>query len=158
MNPCTLAIIAHDIRSAYNIGSIFRTADAAGVSRIFLTGHSPAPIDRFGRPVGTIAKTALGAQTSVPWESKVDVMECIAQLRADGYSIVALEQTPESIDYKHYTFTGSVALIVGNEKGGVPPEVIAQCDAAVMIPMRGSKESLNVSVAAGIAIAWILAL
>lgn len=143
-------VILHDIRSAHNVGSIFRTADGAGVTRVFLTGHTPRPIDRFGRAQPEIAKTALGAEQTVPWEPVDDVSDLVHRLRASGYMIVAVEQAPNSIDLADFHPTDRVAYLFGSETAGLPPALVATADVVVELPMRGEKESLNVSVAAGI--------
>lgn len=143
-------VILHNVRSAHNVGSIFRTADAAGVSRIYLTGYTPAPLDRFRRPQKEIAKTALGAEKSVPWERRASLDSLVASLRESGFRIVALEQSPSSTDYRSAAFPESVAVVFGNEVRGVDARILKKCDAVFEIPMRGTKESLNVAVAAGI--------
>jgi tRNA G18 (ribose-2'-O)-methylase SpoU len=135
----------------HNVGSMFRTADAAGVSKIFLTGYTPAPIDRFGRKVKEIAKVALGAEETVPWEKR-DIHELIAELKGSSVRIIALEQHPASHPYMSVRLDGPAALIVGNEVGGIPEEVLKEADTIIEIPMRGKKESLNVAVATGIAL------
>lgn len=144
-----VSVVLHDIRSMHNVGSIFRTADGAGVSKIYITGYTPAPVDRFNRPVREIAKVALGAEQSVPWE-KCEITELIQSLRKDGVQVVAVEQSDYSIPYTTFKLTGDTALIFGNEVGGLADSVVMQCDTVVEIPMHGTKESLNVSVAAGI--------
>jgi 23S rRNA (guanosine2251-2'-O)-methyltransferase len=143
-------VILHNIRSAHNVGSVFRTADGAGVSKIFLTGYTPTPTDRFGRESAEIAKTSLGATHTVPYEVVTDIETLIARLKAQDVGIVAIEQTPHAEDYREYTPAHDVAFIFGNEVTGVEAEVLQASDMHLMIPMRGSKESLNVSVCAGI--------
>lgn len=143
-------IILHNIRSAYNVGSIFRTADAIGASKIYLTGYTPAPLDRFGRARKDLAKVSLGAEKHVSWEQKKDISALILKLRKEKIKIIALEQSPNSVDYKKLKVVKPTAIIVGNEVGGVPERVLELCDAIAEIPMQGSKESLNVSVAVGI--------
>jgi tRNA G18 (ribose-2'-O)-methylase SpoU len=143
-------VILHNIRSAHNVGSVFRTADGAGVSKIFLTGYTPTPIDRFGRPNPEIAKTSLGAVDTVPYETSVDAESVIVHLKKEGVGVVAVEQTPQAIAYKSYVPDGDTVFIFGNEVTGIPEEILAQSDAHVALPMAGSKESLNVSVCAGI--------
>jgi 23S rRNA (guanosine2251-2'-O)-methyltransferase len=145
-------LILHNIRSEENVGSMFRTADGFGITKIYLTGYTPDPLDRFKREVGKIAKTALGAEKSVPWEHIDDVTECIAKLKQEGVRIVALEQDPNSNAIANYAVQKPFALIVGNEVGGVEGEVLKLVDDIVEIPMLGVKESLNVSVATGIAL------
>ncbi len=142
--------ILHNIRSAHNVGAIFRTADGAGVAKIFLTGYTPLPIDRFGRPQPRIIKTALGATDSVAWEAWPDIETLLAKLRAEGVTIVAVEQTERAQPYATYQLHGDTAYIFGNEIDGVPGTICANADAVVAIPMRGQKESLNVAVAAGV--------
>jgi tRNA G18 (ribose-2'-O)-methylase SpoU len=144
-------LILHNIRSAENVGSMFRTADGFGVKKVFLTGYTPAPVDRFKRPVHKIAKTALGAEQTVPWE-KVDVVAAVSTLKQAGVRVVALEQDARAQPLVSYRVPVSWALVVGNEVTGIEKEVLALCDEIVEIPMLGGKESLNVAVAAGIAL------
>lgn len=143
-------VILHNIRSAHNVGSIFRTADGAGVSKIYLTGYTPAPKDRFGREHAEIQKTSLGAAESVLWEQWDDLDTLLTKMRGDGVAIAAVEQYPRSVDYRTFTATPDTAFIFGNEVEGVPEDVCAAADVVLQIPMLGTKESLNVSVAAGI--------
>lgn len=134
-----------DIRSLWNVGSIFRTADGAGIQKLYLCGETGYP------PSSDIAKTALGAEESVAWEYWIDPLECAAALRSKGVRLVALEKTPSSTDFRGYKIHGPVCLVVGNEVGGIPPKILKLCEATLSIPMRGQKESLNVSVAFGVA-------
>lgn len=143
-------LILEDIRSAYNVGAIFRTADGAGVSKIFLVGYTPAPVDRFGRPQPEIKKTSLGASEEIAWEQRADVVELIAELQREGFQIVAVEQTAKSIPLQKLMVPEKVAYIVGNEVDGVSEAALSLADTIVEIPMLGTKESLNVSVATGI--------
>ncbi len=145
-------LILHDIRSAENVGALFRTADAAGVTKIYLTGYSPQPLDRFGRKRKDVGKAALGAEESVQWEAAVDPIAVLLGLRASGVTIVAIEQSPRAVDYKTLAFTGDVAFVLGNEVTGISEELLALADHVAEIPMQGMKESLNVSVAGGIAL------
>jgi tRNA G18 (ribose-2'-O)-methylase SpoU len=151
-----LAVILPDIRSVHNVGSIFRTADAAGVEKIYCCGYTPTPMDRFGHVRQDFAKVSLGAEASVPWEYKEDVAEAIKELKADGWRILAVEQAKNSIPYdkipKSKLGDGKVALMMGNEVGGISAALLKKCDVILEIPMRGKKESLNVSVAFGIAV------
>ncbi len=151
-------LILHNIRSIYNVGAIFRTADACGVSKIYLTGYTPAPIDRFGRKRLDFHKSALGAEETVPWEQIENIENTISELRSMNYEVVALEQDVRAIDYKKYTpkKKKDFALIVGNETEGLPQEVLGECDKIIEIKMRGKKESLNVSVALGVALFGII--
>ena len=145
-------LILHDIRSAQNVGSLFRTADAAGITHIYLSAITPQPIDRFGRYRSDIAKTALGAERSISWSSYTDISALIGELRSVGTQIIAIEQSPRAVDYKTVSVARDTAFILGNEVGGIPPEILKQVGIIAQIPMRGSKESLNVAVAGGIAL------
>ncbi len=140
----------HNIRSAHNVGSIFRTADAAGASRIILSGYTPLPRDRFGRVQKEIAKTALGAEKSVAWEHCATSTQAVAKLHKEGFRIIGVEQDSRAIDYRDALVTQPTALLFGAEVRGISQALRAHCDALIEIPMHGSKESLNVSVAAGI--------
>ncbi|MBL7045977.1 MAG: TrmH family RNA methyltransferase [Parcubacteria group bacterium] len=146
-------VILHDIRSAENVGSIMRTSDAFGVSKVFLAGYTPLPTDRFGRAVPKISKTALGAEVSVDWESRDDIDTLIAELKEDGVKCVSVEQTENSVNYKDFNIDGAVAYVFGNEVDGLPKNVTDISDAVVEIEMKGVKESLNVAVSAGIILA-----
>ena len=143
-------LIVENVRSAYNVGEIFRTADGAGVDKIFLVGYTPLPIDRFGRPQTEIAKTSLGASVTMNWESAASTAEIITQLQSDGCTVVALEQTPNSISISEFVVPENVAYVLGNEVEGVTAQTLSLVDRVIDIPMLGKKESLNVSVAAGI--------
>lgn len=145
-----VAVLLHNIRSAHNVGSIFRTADAAGVSRVFLSGYTPRPVDRFGRAQKDIAKTALGAQEYLPWEYAKNPNAFIKRLRRDGWKIVAVEQDKRSVDYRSFNLENKTLFVLGNEVLGLSKALRDSCDSIVEIPMRGKKESLNVSVTAGI--------
>ncbi|MFA6464084.1 MAG: TrmH family RNA methyltransferase [Candidatus Paceibacterota bacterium] len=149
-------LVLHNIRSAHNIGSIFRTADAVGVSKIFLTGYSPRPIDKFGKPQKEIAKTALGAEIDIPWEYEKNVSKIIKKLKAEKTQIIAIEQSKNSSDYKKIKPKFPVAFILGNEVKGISKQLLGSCDVIAEIPMVGNKESLNVSVSAGVALFRIL--
>ncbi len=143
-------VILHNIRSAHNVGAIFRSADGAGVSKIFLTGYTPAPSDRFGRENKEILKTSLGATHTVQYEVIADIQTLITRLAGEGVMLVAVEQTPDAIPYTAYTPQGDTAFIFGNEVTGVEPEVLTDVSVRIQIPMSGEKESLNVSVCAGV--------
>ncbi len=143
-------VILHNIRSAHNVGSIFRTSDGAGVAKIYLTGYTPSPVDRFGRVRTEIAKTSLGASSMVPYESIPDIHILIAMLKKTGVTIVAVEQTKNAFDYKTYRVEGDTAYIFGNEITGIEEAVLSTCDTHILIPLKGEKESLNVSVTAGV--------
>ncbi|MBP6929946.1 MAG: RNA methyltransferase [Candidatus Moranbacteria bacterium] len=156
----SLILILHDIRSAHNVGSMFRTADGAGVDEIVLSGYSPVPPKKDALYLTdadkALRKTALGAEESMAWKKVASLTRLVNQLRKEGYEIVALEQATGSIDYRQYRGKHKVALIVGNEVGGVVEKVLKNCDTILEIPMRGKKNSLNVSVATGIALYQIL--
>lgn len=143
-------ILLPDIRSAHNVGSIFRTADAAGVSKIYLSGTTPSPIDRFGRKRKDIAKVALGAEDTVPWEYIEDVDDAVARLQKSGVHICAIEQDETSIPYTAHAYTTDTLIIMGNEVDGIDKTLLKQADSILEIPMHGSKESLNVAVTTGI--------
>lgn len=143
-------IILPDIRSAYNVGAIFRTADAAGVSKVFLSGYSPAPKDRFGRTQTEIEKTSLGASVTMEWEQVSDLPALISSLQKEGVTVVAVEQSEKSVSLPDFSVPEKVAYIMGNEVTGVDEEILDLVDVIVELPMLGQKESLNVSVTAGI--------
>ncbi len=153
--PPSLVVIAHNFRSAHNVGAVFRTADGAGVAKLYLTGITPAPARegtaRLSRAEKALAKTALGAERVLPWEKRARLGPLLDWLRAAGYAIVALEQSPDSLDYRDCRPRRKTALILGNEVRGLHPLILSRCDATIEIPMRGTKRSLNVSVAFGIA-------
>ena len=143
-NPVVLVL--DNIRSMHNVGSAFRTCDAFNVERLYLCGITATP------PQKEISKTALGATESVAWEYSENVAELAKKLRTEGYAIVLVEQTDDSVmlqefDFAHY---GKIALFVGNEVFGISDELLPLCDAAVEIPQFGTKHSLNVAVATGI--------
>lgn len=145
-------IIIDTVRSAHNVGSIFRTADGAGVTHIYMYGYTPQPIDRFGRVQPEIAKTSLGASATVPWSvvAGVEVPTLAASLKAEGFTLVAVEQVPGAVSLPDFIEPEKVVYILGNEVTGVSPEWLQVADVVVEIPMQGMKESLNVSVCAGI--------
>jgi len=129
---------------------VFRTADGAGISKIFLTGYTPAPVDAFGRKRKEISKTALGAEESVEWEKVRGIGKLIAKLKKKGTRIAAVELADGAISYKKFGPKFPLALVFGNEVRGLSRKVLEKCDSFVEIPMRGKKESLNVAVSAGI--------
>ena len=143
-------VILHNIRSSHNVGAIFRTSEGAGVAKIFLTGYTPAPQDRFGRPVAEITKTSLGASEMVEWEQSAEITPVLEKLKNEGVVIVAIEQAEKSISLFDFLPPEKVAYIFGNEITGITPDVLTECDSVVEIPMQGQKESLNVSTTAGI--------
>jgi tRNA G18 (ribose-2'-O)-methylase SpoU len=150
-------LLIHNIRSTHNVGSMFRTADAAGVSQIFLTGYTPTPLDRFGRPVKEIAKVALGAEQTLSWKYYKSPTALLKKMKKEGAYIVGLEQDARSLDYKKIRLDTirkkqPVIVIVGSEVEGMSAALRAQCDVLAEIPMLGKKESLNVGVSLGIAL------
>ena len=151
-------LILHNIRSVENVGAMFRTADAVGINKIYLTGYTPAPLDRFGRKRKDLAKSALGAEEFVKWEQKKNIIPLLTKLKKDKFLIIGLEQDKKSVDYKTlrlHSEQGNV-FIVGAEVTGIPKNILKKCDIIAEIPMRGKKESLNVSVALGVALFRIL--
>ncbi|TRZ51961.1 TrmH family RNA methyltransferase [bacterium] len=149
-------IILPDIRSTYNVGSIFRTADAAGISKIFLVGYTPLPVDKFRRENKEISKTALGAEKTISWEHFDEMLLLLKHLKNEGFQIIAVEQSEKSVDYKSVSLKEKNAFIFGNEVEGVSLDILNECDVIAEIPMRGRKESLNVSVSVGVALFRIL--
>jgi tRNA G18 (ribose-2'-O)-methylase SpoU len=143
-------VILHNIRSKYNVGAIFRTADAARVSKIFLTGYTPSPQDRFGRVDTEIMKTSLGAVDMVPYEYVASIETVLVRLKAEEVEVVAVEIAKGSVSLYEYKPAQTVAYIFGNEVEGVPRDVLDRVDHILEIPMGGQKESLNVSVTAGV--------
>ncbi len=143
-------LILENIRSAHNVGSMFRTADGAGVSKLFLIGYTPAPLDRFGRVQPEIQKTSLGASREILWEHQPDIETVLQRLKEEGFTIVVVEQADTAISLRTFIVPEKVAYIMGNEIDGVSEAARQAADLIVEIPMLGTKESLNVSVAAGI--------
>jgi len=138
-------VICDNIRSLENIGSIFRTADALGVKKIYLCGISGKP------PHHKISKTALGAEQTVSWEYVKQTGRLIDKLKKANIKVVALEQDKQSADYRNFNPEFPLALIVGNEVEGISKKILKKCNNIIFLPMLGAKESLNVSVAFGIA-------
>ena len=145
-----IRILLDNVRSLYNVGSIFRTSDAAGVEKIYLCGITGQP------PRAEIHKAALGAENSVPYEYFQNPVEIIQKLKSKHYKIVILEHTDESLRYDHVKFEFPLCLVVGHEISGVSDEIVELADLAIQIPMHGIKQSLNVAVAYGIAIFEII--
>ena len=143
-------VILDNIRSVYNVGSIFRTSDALGIDKIFLCGCTPTPTDRFGRSRKDLAKVALGAEKNIAWEYFSDTKEIIKKLKKEKFQIIAIEQDEKSIDFKKIKPKFPIAIMMGNEVGGIDKKTLAQCGVIAEITMSGKKESLNVSVAFGI--------
>lgn len=152
-----LAVVLYDIRSIHNVGSIFRTAEAAGAKVLYLAGVTPAPVDRFGRLRAPFAKVALGAEKSILWKKISSTPALLRALRKEGYKIFAVEQAKGSKPYFRISkIYRKIALIFGNEVAGLPPRILKEADGILEIPLAGKKESLNVSVAAGIVIFRVL--
>jgi tRNA G18 (ribose-2'-O)-methylase SpoU len=155
-----IVLIVHDIRSCHNVGSLLRTAEGLGLTQVYLGGYTPYPehtaderlphirqkIDR------QIHKTALGAEQSQPWSRYDDVQSLLRGLRADGYLLVALEQSADSMPLHEFQPTSDVALLVGREVEGIDPALFAQMDTVLEIPMAGRKESFNVVQATAMAL------
>ncbi|MEK7643112.1 MAG: TrmH family RNA methyltransferase [Patescibacteria group bacterium] len=146
-----IVAIIHNVRSLHNVGSILRTSDAVGISRVYMTGYTPSPLDEMGRVRKEVAKTALGAERTVVWKKEKSLSRLTNALQKEGYSIVGLEYTDGAENIQKVKITKPIALIVGNEVRGISRALLKRCDRIVFIPMRGSKESLNVSVAFGVA-------
>lgn len=147
-----IVLVLDNIRSAHNVGSAFRTADAFGVDRIYLGGICPVP------PSAELHKVALGAEEVVPFEHVSDVVALVGRLRSDGYTVVAVEQTVHSVKLDELpapAVTEKIALIFGNEVDGVQQEVVDAADFSLEIPQHGTKHSLNVSVSIGVVL-WAI--
>jgi tRNA G18 (ribose-2'-O)-methylase SpoU len=149
----------------HNVGSIFRTADAAGCEKIYICGITSAPLDKFGRKRQPIAKVSLNAEDYIPWEYTKSTTRLIDKLKKDGYTILAIEQSKESIPYFKFSLQSrrgqtsaksKIALVLGNEIKGLPSSVLKRANKILEIPMLGKKESLNVAVAFGIAVFYLL--
>ncbi len=153
-------ILLPDIRSAYNVGSIFRSADCFGIEKIYLSGTTPTPIDRFGRSVSgaqkEISKTALGAEKDIPWEYIADINILLKKIKKDKFTIVSIEQDKKSVSLESFQKIKkqekieNLLVIFGNEVEGLDKNILKKSDYIVEIPMKGKKESLNVSVCAGL--------
>jgi tRNA G18 (ribose-2'-O)-methylase SpoU len=143
-------LILENIRSAHNVGAIFRTAEGAGVSKIFLIGYTPAPVDRFGREQPEIIKTSLGASKIIPWDKKDSIEEVIKMLQKDEVEVIVVEQSSHSTVYNRHKPKGDRAFVFGNEIDGVSAAALAAADHCIDIPMSGQKESLNVATTVGV--------
>ncbi len=141
-NP--IYVIVENVRSLFNVGSIFRAADGVRAQKVFLTGFTGSP------PRPEIDKVALGADKAVPWSSHQDTLSVISDLRRNGVCVLALEKTDGSVDFQDYPYRFPVALVLGHELSGVSEETLSKCDGCIHIPMQGIKRSLNVSVACGV--------
>ena len=145
-----LVLIAHNIRSAYNVGALLRTADSLGISKVYLTGYTPTSDHT------RVKKTALGAEDTVETVVETDVVQVIERLRSEGYRIVGLELDERAVSIETYQAPEVCALLIGNEREGIAPSLRTRCDDLVMIEQRGMKESMNVAVATGIAVYQLL--
>lgn len=142
----SIRLVAHNIRSLWNVGSFFRTGDAFGVEKIYLTGYTGTP------PRKEISKTSLGADEWLPWEHAENVTTVLRGLKDEGWTIAALELTPDAVDIMTYDPPEKICLLLGHEVTGVSDDLLKLCDVAIQIPMLGKKESLNVAVATGVAL------
>jgi tRNA G18 (ribose-2'-O)-methylase SpoU len=158
-----IILIAHNLRSSHNVGSLLRTAEGRGVKKVYLTGYTPYPrmsadsrlphlADKIDRQ---IHKTALGAEASLAWEHADTIEVVIRDMKANGYVVTALEQTDDAIPLHRYQPPDKVAILIGSEVSGIDPELLAHCTQHVMIPMFGNKESFNVVQAAAMALFYL---
>lgn len=141
-----ICLLAHNVRSLWNVGAFFRTCDGLQIEKLYLTGYTGFP------PRKEITKTAIGAEETVPFEHADDPLPLLQKLKSEGWQIVCLELTPTAVELTTFTPSDRVCLVVGHELSGVPEEMLQLSDVTVMIPMLGTKESLNVAVATGIAL------
>jgi tRNA G18 (ribose-2'-O)-methylase SpoU len=156
----TIVVIAHDLRSTHNVGSLLRTCEGLGISHVYFTGYTPYPSTPHDDRLPHIAekltrqihKTALDAENLVPWSHEPDVNTLITQLQADGFTCTALEQSANSTPLPDYVPPDKIALLLGREVEGIDPQLITQCDVTLEIPMDGRKESFNVVQAAAMAL------
>jgi 23S rRNA (guanosine2251-2'-O)-methyltransferase len=155
-----IVVVIHNVRSAHNVGSILRSADGFGVERVYMTGYTPYPEAELDvrlphlrrKMTRAIQKTALGAQDTITWAFKKDINKLLRQLAEAGFLIAALEQTPTAIALNEFQAPDKIALILGNEISGVDSDLLDKTGRHLQIPMLGQKESLNVSVAAAVAL------
>ncbi|HUP26296.1 MAG TPA: TrmH family RNA methyltransferase [Candidatus Limnocylindrales bacterium] len=155
-----VALIVHNVRSCHNVGSLLRTAEGLGLEMVYLTGYTPYPLIGSDERLPHIAlkshrqieKTALGAELTLPWRHRHEILTAIAELRQAGFVVAGLEQTAQSINLTTWVPPQRVAIIVGRETFGMEPETLQLCDTVVEIPMRGRKESFNVVQAAAMAL------
>lgn len=155
-----ITLVLDNLRSVYNVGSLFRTANAAGIHKIVLCGTTPTPLDAKGNKRKDFAKVALGAEETLFWEYSERTEDALKSLRQEGVYIIAIEQDAHAVDYKTVSLKDdqAVAFVLGGEVTGMTPEVLLLCDVIAEIPMLGTKESLNVTIAGGIAMYRILGL
>lgn len=155
-NKKSVWVALDNVRSAYNVGAVFRTAEAIGVEKICLIGYTPRPIDRFGRPQPEIEKTALGAELLVPWGHYENATDFVLLMRDEGRTIVSVEQDDRSVDYRTPMTEEKIVLVFGNEVDGVSRELLDASQKILSIPMYGKKESLNIAVSVGIVLYGLL--
>src|SRR5688572_17742467 len=155
-----IILVAHNLRSTHNVGSLLRTAEGLGVQKVILSGYTPHPVHKHDRRLPheaskiakDINKTALGAEDMVKWEYHANLLPVLDKLKKDGFVIAALEQTDDSHLLHKYHPPHKIALVLGREVEGVEPEILDACDTALEIPMFGKKESYNVVQAAAMAL------
>ena len=150
LRPIPVSILLHDVRSLYNVGAFFRSADAAGCAKLYLSGITGRP------PHAGISKTALGAEETVPWEHPADAASLVAQLRQQGHEIAAVETSVHATDLYDWQPRFPVCVLFGHEVDGLAAPLLASCDTHVRIPMLGRKHSLNVATAGGVVIYELL--
>jgi 23S rRNA (guanosine2251-2'-O)-methyltransferase len=160
MSKRRLVLIVHNVRSSHNVGSILRSADGLGASKVYLSGFTPYPPKKIDvrlphiqkRIEKQIHKTALGAEKSLKWAQTDDLPALISKLKEDRFLVAALEQLPSAVPLNSFKSNQDIALIVGNELTGIDDDILKLCDIYLQIPMLGSKESFNVAVAASISL------
>ncbi|HET8709536.1 MAG TPA: TrmH family RNA methyltransferase [Candidatus Saccharimonadales bacterium] len=156
----SIVLIAHNLRSCYNVGSLLRTAEGLGVSKVYLTGYTPYPLEAADTRLPHLAqkidkqihKTALGAEKQIEWHYTDDILMLFTKLKDNDFTIAALEQTADSLALPQYKVPEKIAIVLGREVEGIETEVLSACDVALEIPMFGSKESFNVAQAAAMAL------
>lgn len=155
-----IVIIAHNLRSTHNVGAILRTAEGLGINKVYLTGYTPYPLSKNDSRLPHLAakitkdihKTALGAESSQAWSFNDNVIGVINKLKQAGYSVAALEQTSQSKNLATYQAPARIAIVVGREVEGIEKDILKLCDLSVEIPMKGNKESFNVTQALAMAL------
>lgn len=154
-----MIVVLDNIRSVFNVASIFRTCDALGIEKIMLCGVTPAPFDRFGREVERFTKVSLGAEKAVVWEKKENTLETLSMLRKEGFTLIAVECDEKSVYYYKAAIPkniGKLVLIMGSETKGLSQDILSQSDILIEIPQKGIKESLNVAIALAIVASHIV--
>ncbi len=150
IKPVPVSVVLDNVRSLYNVGAFFRSADGAGIERLYLTGITGRP------PNNAISKTALGSEETVAWEHCADAVELAGDLRKRGYELAAIETSLHSVDLFDWKPAFPVCLVFGHEVDGIRPELLERCDTHVRIPMLGLKHSLNVATAGGVVLYELL--